>query len=82
MSNKTEKSIVSETAQAILLLSGITLVILKAAGYIDWSWWIVLIPFYIFLIPLAIVLLLLLFSGAIVLLAIPFIILGLVEHKK
>lgn len=82
MSNKTEKSIVSETAQAILLLSGITLVILKAAGYIDWSWWVVLIPLYIYIIPLAIVLLLLLFAGGVVLLAIPFIILGLVEHKK
>ena len=52
MSIKTEKSIVSKIVDAILLLlllSGITLVILKAAGYIDWSWWVVLIPFCIFL---------------------------------
>jgi membrane-associated HD superfamily phosphohydrolase len=55
MSNKTEKSIVSEIVQGILLLSGITLIILKAAGYIDWSWWIVLIPLYIPITVLAVI---------------------------
>lgn len=41
-------------------LLGILFIGLKLTGYIDWSWWLVLLPLYI---PLAIVLVVLLFIG-------------------
>lgn len=69
MSNKTEKSIVSEIVQGILLLSGITLVILKAAGYIDWSWWIVLIPLYFVITVLAVIFGMLAIAGLLVIIS-------------
>lgn len=37
---------INVTFQACTLL-GITLIVLKALGYINWSWWIVLSPIYI-----------------------------------
>lgn len=80
--SKKEPSVVSQIVQAILLLSGIVLVIMKATGHIDWSWWIVLIPLYIYLIPFAIVFCIFLFLGVFALLALPFIFLGLVKDNK
>ena len=43
--NNSEKHI-NVTFPACTLL-GITLIVLKALGYINWSWWIVLSPIYV-----------------------------------
>ena len=32
---------------SIIALASVVLVFLKAMGFIDWSWWAVLVPFYI-----------------------------------
>ena len=33
-----------------LLLIGLILIILKCFGIIDWSWWIVFVPFFMFIV--------------------------------
>jgi hypothetical protein len=45
---------------------GVILVVLKAIGYIDWSWWWVLAPFWF---PLSVVLLILIIAGLFLLFA-------------
>jgi cell division protein FtsX len=38
-------------------LLGVAFVVLKLTGYIDWSWWLVLLPFYVGLLILLVILL-------------------------
>lgn len=39
-------------AQSLCTMLGVLFVGLKLAGFIDWSWWLVLLPFFV---PLAII---------------------------
>lgn len=39
----------------VLTVVGIVLVILKVAGVIDWSWWLVTMPFWIGLVIMAVI---------------------------
>lgn len=55
-------TVVSGGGTSIAGLLGIVFVVLKLTGVIDWSWWLVLLPFYGGLL----LLLLILFGGAVV----------------
>jgi hypothetical protein len=46
------------TGTNIVGLLGIAFVVLKLTGFITWSWWLVLLPFYGGLVLLAVILLL------------------------